>query len=245
MKADNSNIHNNLYKLLKELDEIANKNNLKYNLAYGTALGAIREKGFIEWDTDIDIMVSIDDYEKFCSILEREKKDDFCLYTRDKSDYHFALFNRFGFTNVKPDELHIDIFPMVGAPKSKFMKSIFCFFAYAIHMGNTFKHANIKKVTKKASIKAVILYTVGKLICLPIPGKLFEYFFNKLTQAYPIFDSDDVYTISGTYKKKEFIPKNWIMESEYKEYEGLNLPVPKEWNKYLMQMYGDYMTPRR
>lgn len=244
-KKEYKSIHGSLYELLIELDRIARNNKLEYNLAYGTALGAVREKGFIDWDTDIDVMVTIDEYERFCNILELELKETFYLYTRKKNkDYH-AMFNRIGFKNIPHDELHIDIFPMVGAPRGKIRKRIFGIISHVIHFGNSYKNRDIKRTAKRVSKKAVFILLICKVILLPVPNKLMEYFYNKLKIAFPIKKSSYVYNISGTYGNKEFIPKAWIKESEYKTFEGLKLPVPKEWDKYLTQIYDDYMTPRR
>src|SRR5699024_565431 len=240
-----NNIHDKLYELLIELERIAGNNKLQYNLAYGTALGAVRENGFINWDTDLDIMVTIDHYEKFCGTLELELKEDYCLFTQKKYNNYYRMFNRIGLKNVPQDELHIDIFPMVGAPTSKFKNFLFGFITYLIHMGNAFKNTNIKNMSKKASKRTVIIYSICKIICMPVPNILFKYLYNRLKTAYPIKDSTDIYSISGPNIVTDFIPKKSIKESEYKSFEELKLPVPKEWDKYLTQIYGDYMTPRK
>lgn len=245
MQKNIDTIHNNLYELLIELERIAKDNKLDYNLAYGTALGAVREGDFINWDTDLDIIVSIDEYESFCNILEQNMEGKFHLYTRKKNKNYYAMFNRFGFLNIPHDECHIDIFPMVGAPEGRFKRKLFWKAAYLLHLGNGFKNINIKKRAEKASKKAIILFSILKIPSSIMPNKLYEYLYNKLKTAYPMKDSDTVYNLSGSYKHKELIPKTWLIESEYKKIRELKLPVPKEWDKYLKNIYGDYMIPKR
>ena len=56
--------------LLVKFDKVCKKENLRYYLAYGTLLGAVRHKGFIPWDDDLDVVMMRDDFERFCSIYE-------------------------------------------------------------------------------------------------------------------------------------------------------------------------------
>ena len=67
--------------LLVELDRVCKKYNLKYCATGGTLLGAIRHKGFIPWDDDIDVMMLRDDYEKLCNIAPQEFKDPYFFQT--------------------------------------------------------------------------------------------------------------------------------------------------------------------
>ena len=73
-KIDNKEIKLVLLDLLRKFDDICRRNNLKYSLCGGTLLGAIRHKGFIPWDDDVDVFMLRDQYEKFCSIFNKEKK---------------------------------------------------------------------------------------------------------------------------------------------------------------------------
>ncbi len=60
--------------IMKFIHDFCVKNNIRYSLAYGSAIGAIRHKGFIPWDDDIDIMLLREDYNRFITL--------FCLKTR-------------------------------------------------------------------------------------------------------------------------------------------------------------------
>lgn len=73
-KIDNAEIKIVLLDLLKKFDDICRRNNLKYSLCGGTLLGAVRHKGFIPWDDDVDVFMLRNEYEKFCSIFGEEKK---------------------------------------------------------------------------------------------------------------------------------------------------------------------------
>lgn len=186
---ENKEIHIRLYELLKELDYVASKNNLTYYLSYGTALGAIREGGFIPWDTDVDIMVTIDKYEEFCSILESEIGKRFSIYSSKKEKKYTALFTRIGLKDVPHHKLHIDIFPMVGTPKSKIGKMCFWRLAYLIYMINYIKKVNIKERLIGHN-KVIFVAIIGKIIFFLVPSKLLIKVHNKLRRAFPIENSD-------------------------------------------------------
>lgn len=76
--------------ILKEIDRVCKKCDIKYSLAYGTLLGAVRHQGFIPWDDDIDIMMSREEYEKFRTIGYKELNQEYYVADVEKDrDYGF------------------------------------------------------------------------------------------------------------------------------------------------------------
>ena len=71
--------------MLKEIDAFCRNNGIKYSLAFGTLLGAIRHKGFIPWDDDIDIMMFREEYEKLCKIAPSEFTHPYFFQTEKTS----------------------------------------------------------------------------------------------------------------------------------------------------------------
>ncbi|KXB58205.1 hypothetical protein HMPREF1871_00593 [Gemelliphila asaccharolytica] len=63
--------------ILKYIDKVCKENNLTYFLNYGSLIGAVRHKGFIPWDDDVDISMPREDYEKFIKICENKKNDKY------------------------------------------------------------------------------------------------------------------------------------------------------------------------
>ncbi len=123
--------------ILKEVDRICRKYNLIYWLDGGTLLGAIRHKGFIPWDDDLDIAMPIDDFEKFKKIVQKELPESLFFQTKEtdpSTPHHFAkirdlnsFFVEYGDDFTKPYQkgIYIDIFCFVDYPP--FHKKILSF----------------------------------------------------------------------------------------------------------------------
>ena len=84
-----------LLQLFRELDEICKKNNLRYVMAGGTAIGVVRNEGFIPWDDDIDVGMMRDDYEIFIRVVEKEMGDKYQMLTPEIDDRYACNVTKF------------------------------------------------------------------------------------------------------------------------------------------------------
>ena len=127
-----------MLEMLVEFDAICSKYNLKYWLDSGTLLGAVRHKGFIPWDDDIDLSMPVEDYNKFIEIAENELSKDvfFQIKERDKEfkfDYIKLRSNKASIVEFheKNKEINyhqgifVDIFPMLTLENSKENKKLY------------------------------------------------------------------------------------------------------------------------
>lgn len=112
-----------LLELLKQFDEFTKLNNIKYFVAYGTCLGAIRENGFIPWDADIDVFMPLEMYKKCEGKLlnEKFKNIKWLSYKNDKEAPNLMgrIYENNACINNLEEYPYIDIFALVGMPKEK------------------------------------------------------------------------------------------------------------------------------
>ena len=124
--------------MLIEFDAICKKHSLKYWLDSGTLLGAVRHKGFIPWDDDIDLSMPVEDYRKFKEIAQDELSDNIFFQTKEtdpkfKFDYMKLRSNRASIVEFHEEGrdvgyhqgIFVDIFPMLTLPNTEFHRAFY------------------------------------------------------------------------------------------------------------------------
>lgn len=239
---DEKKLQLSILEMLIEIDKICKKYQLTYYLAYGSVLGAIRHKGFIPWDKDVDIMIEIDSMDKLISVLETNLPKKYKVYSIYNDDKYDSLKPRIGLANHDHHTLHVDIFPMVGLSNNNIIRNVvprLSSLIYTIFFLKKFDADTYHKNNPQKRLK----HRIAKAILYVIPINLLKKVFNYLSWKYPISESKYIFNICGSYGMREVIPKNYLKKPVYMEFEGYMLPVPSEWDNYLKHMYGDYMTP--
>lgn len=239
------------FDILKETVRICKKNNLKYYLIGGSLIGAVRHKGFIPWDDDIDVAIPREDYDKFIQLATSQMKEKYKLehYTINPN-YRFYLLNvvdktaKIVIQRVTPLESNvgIDILPIDGIPNNRFVRMIYKFkILYYRALAGLF---NVKYIRdKKRSLIEKILIRIGKIIN-------FEKILNirkirekndKLVRKYKYDECEFVGTFFGNYGFHEIVPKTFFGKGSTVEFEKEKFNAPQHVHKYLTHMYGDYM----
>ena len=228
--------------IAKNIDEICKKNNIDYYIIYGSALGAVRHKGFIPWDDDFDIGMTYENYQKFIKICEKElDKNKYFLQTPETEEKYYLSFAKLrDITTTLVEEankdkeitygVYVDIFPLVGVPKNKIRRKI-------LEINRAFAiSANTNIINNKYlyTIFKIILKIVGKEKLLNICRKnCVKYSCNDHEDWCSIFDGDSIKS-NMTTKEIMGTPTRVPFEDTY-------LPIPEKYDEYLRNIYNDYM----
>ena len=233
--------------ILLEFDTFCKEHNLKYMLAYGTLLGAIRHKGFIPWDDDIDVCMPRDDYEKLYELLKGKKikeryrlisyRDNSAIYSFFKIVDDHTVANEVMVNSGEQLGLWIDIFPIDGCPEDKkkasrlLKKAVFC--RRLINLSNCRIGTG---TTKWKAILKIPVALFGRLIDSRKVAKHID----DLPQKYNVNSSTCVASFQGCDGEKEQMPSSFLETIEV-EFETHMFPATKEWDYYLTSLYGNYM----
>lgn len=233
-------------KILLDFDIFCKKNKLRYYLVGGTLLGAIRHKGFIPWDDDIDVCMPRPDYKKLISFNKQISGLELkCNALKNTMIPFCKLVN----TNTKiciqymendyNQHIWIDIFPIDGLPENiietkniykecNFYRKLFYICDAKLGEGKT----KFKKYAKYILKPLANLY--GKKRCIDN--------IEQIASQYPYETSKYVGAITwGLYGVGERMLKSEFEKAIEVEFEGHKFPAFSCWDSYLKGLYGDYM----
>ena len=244
------------YEILKFLDAFCRKNNLTYFLMYGSLIGAVRDKGIIPWDDDIDIMMPRPDYDKLIQICSTENILPFKLFENSiVSEYPHPISRmsdqryKTNFANEKDYGigLFVDIYPLDGVGddlkrahkliKKAYRNASLCFLTSRKKFGRDNTKSKIRMAVKfPAYIWANLLgnhHYIKKSI--------------KLCKEYSYEESKYVSGIAQPFRESNGENKNIYLKEWFEvietEFEGRKFCIPKGYDKILKMGYGDYMVP--
>ena len=246
-KLKNEEIRNIELNILITFDELCKSHGLKYYLSGGTLLGAIRHKGFIPWDDDIDVCMPRIDYMKFLNILDigsgnlevlSNLKGNFIFPYTKIINKNTRIILELVHGNVD-NHLWIDVFPIDGLPDSiEEVSAIYrkCNF-YRTILG--LNDARLGKGTTE--FRKFMKYFIKPFACI-FGSKRCTDNIERIAAQYPYDESKYVGAITwGLYGIGERMLKTEFEKAVEVEFEGYKFPTFSCWDSYLKGLYGDYM----
>ena len=246
------------YQVLKSLSKICEEHGWRWFLTYGTLIGAIRHKGIIPWDDDIDIMMPRPDYEELKKFFIQNSAALYPLKLFDKatvSDYPH-LISRISdqryhliFDNEKDYDigLFVDIYPLDGVgndmdaaikltQKTKKLSSL-CFLT-----------SRKKFATDNTESKLKMIIKIPAYIWAQLMGN--QHYIDKLNvlaQTYSYEDSKYIACVAWPagkkYGRERDVFEKSLFETFLVPFEDGEFPAPVGYDEFLSITYGDYMTP--
>lgn len=242
-------LHGVEQEILDEIDRICTKNNLTYFLVGGTLLGAIRHKGFIPWDDDLDIAMAREDYNKFIEICKSELDNKYVLHYFNTDENYWLTFAKIrkkhtlydeegAVENIKYKGMWVDIFPLDYLNSKDGFKAVFKekilyrLKEYIVLFADSRTH-------NPSSLKNKIKLCCFK--CLGLDNVRLSYLYEFIASGKK--KSNYLVNYGSQYgMKKQTMPVDKYFPPKKVEFEGKFYLAPADPDFVLTQIYGkDYM----
>ena len=226
--------------LLQKTADFCEKNGIRYFLCGGTLIGAVRHKGYIPWDDDIDIAMPRSDYDKFVKTFNKQGNYYQVVNLDTNPDYAYAFAKVYDNRSVLK-ELHypgdtfgvyIDIFPVDGVKEA----------AQIYKIQRLRKFLNTKKANYyKRTVPKRIINTFGKLLLLPFSAHQIATWMDNECRRYAFGSLPKAGIIANPFGPGEMVDKSVFDSDISQEFEGHKYRVPVGYDTWLRSIYGDYM----
>ena len=258
MNKKRSDAQEIIWAMMLELLPIFEENHYQYFIVGGTLIGAIRHKGFIPWDDDMDLAMYRKEYDRFLEEIPDKLPPHLKLHTywnEPSHKYYFArivdtrhTISRKGSQKERLENVWIDIFPLDSIPDDPIHRYFnmfrFMFTRLRYHM-STFDRVNLNREGRSAGEKFFIwlIKTTG-IGMKSDPGKWLDRI-DRQAKRYSGKNTKWLMDYMGHYTLKEMFPRSWYGDGAMYEFEGKMLRGPYDADKLLTHFFGDYMTPRK
>lgn len=250
-----------LLSLFKKIVDVCDAHQIQYFLVDGSCLGAVRHKGFIPWDDDVDMTVFSTDHEYLISILREELGNNFAVEGAFEQDvypnntdmgtkvYDLSIKIKTSiFLNNEIEHPWVDITLLCGAPKNILLRKL--------HMLQIRIVKGLLKFSNKNSIgfnsdkyrslfEKIILYIARKIdLSKVLKEEVIAKWMRRILTKYNPRKSDFLFSYPSDYRNKEIVHYSIYGNGRKCEFENMFVTIPAQAEMYLEKVYGsDYMVP--
>lgn len=242
-------IQERLLGMMDWFDSFCEENNITYYAVGGTVLGAVRHKGFIPWDDDIDVGVPRADYDRLIELMKGYPNEN-CRYKLESplenKDYIYAFSKLFDTqTTLVEDKqnplkrgIYIDVFPLDGIAKTK-EEAIKAY--KKIDRKLRILHAQTYVLNKNDRLIKKLFYLGIKMLKPFMRGK--DATIKKidlLCREKSFYEYEYVGNLVGAWAQKEIMPKKYFGKPIKLQFENMLINVPEDYDNYLKSLYKNY-----
>lgn len=235
------------FKILLEFKRICEKHNLRYFLIGGTLLGAVRHKGFIPWDDDIDVGMPREDYEIFKVIAKEELGEEYFFQTYETDSGYANLFGKIRLNGteylekanqhcLKHKGIWIDVMPLDKVPESKIFQNGMVFLHTLLQYLILLKYDYV--IDWPVSIPKKLCFIILKIVSLITPKK---YLLHLRERVCDYSNKSESKSMLGNSDVRKNMPITIFEKTTKLDFEGAMFSVPGDYTSYLHILYGNYM----
>lgn len=232
-------------KILRLVDKVCEQLSIRYFLVCGSALGAVKYKGFIPWDDDLDIGMLRPDYEIFVKNAQKLFPEDYFLQNYRTDPAFPQVFSKVRDSSTTFIEksaaklpinhgVYIDIFPLDGYPRNKRE-------AFRLEILKKKYKLNVACVFElPCRWTAKLFFDMERLLGIHRHTQRIIRKYDKLIASYPVTDSKLLCNHGNWQGRLEYAPWEQYGRGTWASFEGMRVRIPAQYDAYLTQKYGDW-----
>ena len=244
--------------ILKDFLDLCSRHSLRCFGIAGTGIGALRHRGFIPWDDDIDVALPRDDYERFLLLAKSELSEKYQILNFEENENYPLMTTRMMVRGTEFREyalkdidcsfgIFLDIYAFDNIPDDKHLfrkqaRDAFIWSKLLILRSIPFPVLAFGGAKKKA-VHAICACVHCALVLFRVPKSfLYKKCYEASTRYRWMNDSKALDYLCDTNAYMNIINRIDVFPVKYLEFEGVEVPFPNNLHDYLTGMYGDYMT---
>lgn len=242
-------LHNNLLIIITEIDRICKKYDIKYSLHSGSLLGAVRHQGFIPWDDDMDIAMLREDYDRFFKICETELDPRFSTLTMEKDSNYYYGIGKVLLNGTEVRQLHlkkktgterlwVDIFPYDYISNSRWKRM---YQAVNAQLCIKMLEEKMDGISESARLLKKVYFSLLHMMNVFTTAEKTKKRLIRIMRKYDKLKDNEICCICGFGYTRQILPNRFFDDLLDYKFENKLLSGFKYADKYLTQIFGDYM----